>query len=432
MLLPATTNNENAFIRPSPTACSGTRTPRVAILELPLQRRCINFALSYNLLIKRATDSESIMGKHLVLVGGGHAHLTVLMKAKDYVDRGHSVTLISPVTHHYYSGMGPGMLSQIYAPREVRFHIKKMVEDRGGSFVVGKVNKVDPHKKILYLESGEDIPYDVVSFNTGSSVPVPGGLREHSNSVFPVKPISNLLKAQKEILKAITGSSPRILVVGGGPAGIELTGNVQRLVARNNGQADITLIAGKRILPAFNEKVRALALRSLIKRNIKVLDNAYFERTEDGKAVMRDGSTLSYDYLFAAVGVTPSALFADSGLPVGPDKGLLVNEKLQSVAHGEIFGGGDCISFRDKPIDKVGVVRCPSKSRSLSQPDGRLGIRADGHVSASRHVPAGLQSRGRNRDLREEILGVERQSRVYDQGLYRPQVYEKIPGVGRD
>ena len=51
----------------------------------------------------------------------------------------------------------------------------------------------------------------------------------------------------------------------------------------------------------------------------------------------------------------PSKIFETSGLPVGPDKGLLVNRYLQSVKHPDIFGGGDCICFEDKPLDKVGV-----------------------------------------------------------------------------
>lgn len=34
---------------------------------------------------------------------------------------------------------------------------------------------------------------------------------------------------------------------------------------------------------------------------------------------------------------------------------MLVNRFLQSPAYPNIFGGGDCISFADEPLDKVGV-----------------------------------------------------------------------------
>ena len=75
------------------------------------------------------------MGKHIVIVGAGHAHLTVLKSLKDFSNFGHDVTVVSSSPLHYYSGMGPGMLSGIYRPEEIRFNVKKMSEDRGAAFV---------------------------------------------------------------------------------------------------------------------------------------------------------------------------------------------------------------------------------------------------------------------------------------------------------
>ncbi len=73
----------------------------------------------------------------------GHAHLTSLKNLSHFKKLGHQVTLISSSPYHYYSGMGPGMLSGIYHPREVRFHVKKMTEDQGTAFIKGKAIKVD-------------------------------------------------------------------------------------------------------------------------------------------------------------------------------------------------------------------------------------------------------------------------------------------------
>ena len=294
------------------------------------------------------------MGKHLVFVGGGHAHLTSLVNIGDYIKLGHRVSLISPVTHHYYSGMGPGLLSGIYRPEEARFHIKKLVEDRGASFVKGYVTRINPDKRFLVLESGEEVPYDIVSFNTGSGVPL-DEVNDDKNSVYPVKPIVNLLKARKIILDKIRGEIPRLLVVGGGPAGVELSGNLWRLVHDNGGQAEITLIAGGSLLSFFPGKARSLAIASLRERGIEVVEDAQVSRFADGDAVLADGRRLPYDIVFAALGVKPSQIFRESGLPIGNDGGLLVNEHLQSVAHPEIFGGGDCISLQGSHLDKVGV-----------------------------------------------------------------------------
>ena len=89
-------------------------------------------------------------------------------------------------------------------------------------FIQGRVVKVDPRSYYLFLESGERVSYDVVSFNTGSEVPAESLATVLNENVFPVKPVMNLFKARRAILEVIRGNgSLRIVVVGGGPAGVE-------------------------------------------------------------------------------------------------------------------------------------------------------------------------------------------------------------------
>ena len=111
------------------------------------------------------------MKKHLVLAGGGHAHMMTLANLHQFVERGHRVTVIQPSAYHYYSGMGPGMLGTTYRPEEIRFATKHVVKKKGGTFVLGKIARVDPEAKTVALESGESLPFDVISFNVGSHVP---------------------------------------------------------------------------------------------------------------------------------------------------------------------------------------------------------------------------------------------------------------------
>ena len=105
------------------------------------------------------------MGKHLVLVGGGHAHMVTLANLHIFAEKGHNITVIGPSPYHYYSGMGPGMLGNIYKSDDIRFATKHVVEKQGGTFILGKAARVDPVSKTLFLESGETVPYDVISFN---------------------------------------------------------------------------------------------------------------------------------------------------------------------------------------------------------------------------------------------------------------------------
>jgi NADH dehydrogenase FAD-containing subunit len=294
------------------------------------------------------------MGKHLVLVGGGHAHMTVMLRLAEYVARGHRVTLVSPSPHHYYSGMGPGLLGGTYRPQQIRFHIRRLVEKRGAAFVEDRVVRVEPERCRLVLASGEALEYDVASFNTGSGVPL-AGLGADGADIVPVKPICNLVAARRTILERLRSGPLELLVVGGGPAGVEIAGNLWRLVHEAGGEARITLLAGSRLLVQFPDRVRELARASLEKRGLKVIEGARAVRVAAGRAELSDDGPLSFDLAFVAVGVAPSSLFEDSGLPVGEDGGLLVNDRLQSVAWPQLFGGGDCISLQGHPLDNVGV-----------------------------------------------------------------------------
>jgi len=169
------------------------------------------------------------MGKHLVPVGGGHGHLFALKRLSDYVRRGHRVTVIGPASHHYYSGMGPGMISGLYRPREARFNIRRLVEDSGGLFIEERVVAVCAAERTLRLASGATVTYDVASFNVGSEVPVSALAPGRPTSVVPVKPVGNLLAVRRWFLERGPAQAVRVLVVGGGPAGVEVPGNVLRL-----------------------------------------------------------------------------------------------------------------------------------------------------------------------------------------------------------
>lgn len=294
------------------------------------------------------------MGQQLVIVGAGHAHLTFLKNLPEFKDAGHDVTVVSSSCRHYYSGMGPGMLSGIYRPEEIRFDVRKMCTDRGAVFIEDKVVAIHPQQKTIDLQSGQTLDYDLMSVNTGSFVPVDAS--GFSNDfITPVKPIENLLFARRRIIAALKRRQLRITVVGGGPTGVEVAGNLDRLVRNESGQGRITLVAGSRLLGQFNDSVRQRVRQALVRRDVQVVDGRRMSAVKEKAVVLDDGSRIESDFVFMAVGVKPSPLFKDSGLPTGPDGGMLVNRYLQSVAHPEIFGGGDCISFEPQPLAKVGV-----------------------------------------------------------------------------
>ncbi len=294
------------------------------------------------------------MGKRLLLVGGGHAHMMVLAEIHTFVQKGHDVTVLGPSAYHYYSGMGPGMLGKVYTPEEIRFATKHVVEKQGGRFILGKATGIDPVRRVVHTASNDEVPYDVVSFNAGSHVPSLE-IEGDSENIYPVKPIEKLQEAGERIEALLAERPVRIGVIGGGPSSAEVAGNVWRLSANSENTAAIHIFAASAFMKRFPDGIRNRALKSLSKRGIRLSENAAVSHIRAGSVVLRTGESHDFDFIFLALGVTPSDMFQASGLPVGTDGGLLVNTYLQSTAYRDIFGGGDCISFQEQPLDKVGV-----------------------------------------------------------------------------
>lgn len=296
------------------------------------------------------------MGKELILVGGGHAHMVTLANLQTFVDQGHSVTVVGPSDYHYYSGMGPGMLGGVYRPEEIRFATRRVVENRGATFIRDKAVGIDPQQRLLHLESGATRPYDVISFNAGSFVPRPPVI-DSDLEIYSVKPIVWLQEARDRLLQLFGEREITITIVGGGPSAAEVAGNVWSL-ARAHGTHPpiIRILAGQQgFMARFPAAIRRRAEGLLAKRGIEVVAAGYVKEIRGRRVMLQSGQGYASDFVFLALGVRPAPFFAESGLPTGPDGGLLVNEFLQCPTYPEIFGGGDCIHFQPQPLDKVGV-----------------------------------------------------------------------------
>lgn len=291
---------------------------------------------------------------HLVLVGGGHAHLTILKRLESFCRADHTVTLVSPDRYHYYSGMGPGLLGQTYTSPQIRFDLQKMVAAHGGDFLHDRVVGLQPSEKKLQLASGQNLIYDVASFNVGSEVAVSPELVGDEAWV-PVKPIVNLETARQRLLAMPSGQSLRLLVAGGGPAGTEVAGNLRCVLDRTGRRGEVIQIAGHHLLADFPDRMRSLVLKQFGRRQIEVREGVRLAGYTGGRADLDDGSVLDTDLVFLALGVRPPGLFRQAGLSVGEDDGLLVNRMLQSVDAPELFAGGDCLCFAERPLAKVGV-----------------------------------------------------------------------------
>jgi NADH dehydrogenase FAD-containing subunit len=155
------------------------------------------------------------------------------MRAGSFIRKGWRVTVINPSPYLYYSGMGPGMLSGLYSPEQIRFNVREIAESGGGTFIPDSAVKIDPHSQTVLCAGGSTFRYDIASCNVGSVMlhTFSGGGME----VFNVKPIENLLHVKSRIMLFSPGRQMHIVVAGGGAAGVEIAGNAWKLVTKPEG-----------------------------------------------------------------------------------------------------------------------------------------------------------------------------------------------------
>lgn len=290
--------------------------------------------------------------KRLILAGAGHAHLMTIRNLPALIRAGVSVTVVSPGDFHYYSGMGPGLLSGIYRPEETRFDVRKMIETRSGRFLQGEVERIDASNRRVIFADGRVLDYDLLSCNLGSDVIALPGASPH---LIPVKPIDNLHRAGVEIRSRLKNGSLRVAVIGGGPAGVEMAGNLLRLGKTATHPLHVTLISRDNLLMRYPARARTLALASLRQRGANVIEHQAVRQVATSQILLEGGEAVPFDLVVNAAGIAPSRVFKHSGLPVFQDGGLRVNQYLQCASDPAIFGGGDCIHFDPLPLDRVGV-----------------------------------------------------------------------------
>lgn len=297
------------------------------------------------------------LSKNIILIGAGHVNLHVAARARVLIEQGARVILIDPGVF-WYSGMATGMLGGRYEAAEDQLDPKLVIEAAGGEFYRGRVTAVEPEKGRVKLADGNEMIYDYLSINVGSRVKsenIRTGAEDAS--VWPVKPIANLQKFRAFLESRFRmGEKPRLAVVGGGSAGVEMAANLKALGRRFGINIPVALIAkSERVLPAATPGASRSLRRNLIRNGINLhCKTKILER--EGKSLIADGGNrIEADYVVLATGLQAQSLVHSCNLPTGTEGGLLVDSKLQSVGDNRIFAGGDCAEMEGDSLPNIGV-----------------------------------------------------------------------------
>lgn len=289
--------------------------------------------------------------KQLLLLGGGHAHVHVLKALAAEPLAGAEVTLVSPHLRQMYSGMVPGLVAGHYRVDDCVIPLAPLAAAAGVRFIEGAAAAVHAGERRVSLATGESLPYDVLSVDTGPVMDrdAISGAREHA--LF-VRPIEQFVQQWEDLVEQAPARPFHIAVIGGGAAGVELAMALQhRLAAR----ARVSLITGgARPLPSHSAGVQARALKALGRLGVSVVEDTCTEVAASQVRLGR-GTSLACDAAVAALGTSAPVWLANSGLALDALGFIATGPTLQSASHAEVFAAGDVASRLDAPHPRSGV-----------------------------------------------------------------------------
>lgn len=294
------------------------------------------------------------MSKRLLLVGGGHAHLSVLRALEKKRPAGIDVVLITPSEHQNYSGMLPGWVAGHYTQAESRIDLRPLAKAAGVRLVIDKIAGMDAARCCVGLADGRPVEYDLLSLDIGSETDT-SWLETLGRKLLPVKPLDNFFVNWPQILAAAKARADyRLVVVGAGAAGIEMALAAQQAFTSAGINGRVDLVASESgLLPGHATSVQARVQRFALQAGLHL----HFLRgvgTEDG-VLLADGRLLPADQVIAATGARPAVWLGMSKLGLDNQGYILVDQHHRSVSHPNVFAAGDVCARTDVAMSRSGV-----------------------------------------------------------------------------
>ncbi|HRW18187.1 MAG TPA: NAD(P)/FAD-dependent oxidoreductase [Dermatophilaceae bacterium] len=325
-------------------------------------------------------------GRHRVLVigsGFGGLFATQALRREPV-----EVTLVSRTTAHLFQPLLYQVATGILSPGEIAPATREILKrQRNATVVLGEVTDIDLHSRVVTASSmaGDlELTYDSLVVAAGAGQSYFGN--DHFARYAPgMKDIDDALELRGRILGAFEvaeaaavaggpGAAPdelgRLLtfvVVGAGPTGVEMAGQIaelaHRTLARDFRHIDprtariVLLDAAPQVLPSFGDRLGDKARRELERVGVEVVLGAKVVDL-DGRAVTyedADGHRIALPSACVvwAAGVSASplgeVLARQSGAELDRAGRVLVEPDLTLPGHPEVFVVGDLMALDRLP-----------------------------------------------------------------------------------
>ncbi|MGP6173254.1 NAD(P)/FAD-dependent oxidoreductase [Corynebacterium sp. A21] len=316
---------------------------------------------------------------HVVIIGSGFGGL---FAAKDLKNADVDVTLIDRTNHHLFQPLLYQVATGILSSGEVAPSTRQVLSGQDNlSVVKGEVVNIDIESKMVSTQLDEinrSYEYDSLIIAAGASQSYFGN--DHFAQYAPgMKSIDDALGLRARIVEAFERAEitddpaerERLLtfvVVGAGPTGVELAGQLAEMAHRtlageytnfNPSSAKIILLDGApQVLPPFGKRLGRNAQRQLEKIGVTVKLNALVTNVDENVVTYKstiDGSEHSIEAFCkiwsAGVQASPLGKMVAEQAGVETDRAgrVMVNNDLSVGEHRNVFVIGDMISLKGLP-----------------------------------------------------------------------------------
>lgn len=258
--------------------------------------------------------------KRVVITGCGFAGLTLAKKLKN---SGYQVVIIDKHNYHQFPPLFYQVASAGLEPASILFPIRKIFQNYKDFYIrKAEVKMIDSERNQIITNMGE-VEYDYLVLAHGATNSFFGSVEMEKNSS-GMKTIAEVLELRNSILlnfeNAVTASTTEerdrylnIVIVGGGPSGVEIAGALSEMNHHvvpkdypelSNLKARIFLIeAADRVLNMMSVKSSQKAREFLEKSGVKVLLNTKVTGSDSENVFINPGEKINTSLILWTAGI---------------------------------------------------------------------------------------------------------------------------------
>lgn len=301
----------------------------------------------------------------IVIVGAGFAGLKL---ARSLVKSKYQVVLVDKNNYHQFQPLFYQVAMAGLEPSTISFPLRRILRSDAKVFIrIAEVHFVQPDRNELTTDIGA-LKYDFLVLATGAKTSFFGN-KNIEEIVLTLKSLSESLLVRNTILDhyetALTESDNEkkqgyvdIVIIGGGPSGVELAGSLAEMKRYilpkdynelNPKEVDIYLIeANNFLLPSMSRTSSLRAERYLQKMGVLVMKNIRVTNVDADFVYLQDGSKIMSKNVIWTAGLEGAVL---PGIPkedLAKANRIRVNRFQQIPSHENVFVVGD-LAYMEEP-----------------------------------------------------------------------------------